>query len=46
VQHEVHHIAQIVVYLRQMGKTPPFYAAVLEGGARPDIEAREKLGGF
>lgn len=46
VQHEVHHKAQIAVYLRQMGKTPPFFAAALEGGARPDIEMREKFGGF
>jgi hypothetical protein len=32
--------------LRQMGKTPPFFAAALENGARPDAEVREKLGGF
>ncbi len=46
VQHEVHHKAQIAVYLRQMGKTPPYFAAALEGGVRPDVEMREKLGGF
>lgn len=46
VEHEVHHKAQIAVYLRQMGKTPPYFAAPLEGGARPDVEMREKLGGF
>jgi uncharacterized damage-inducible protein DinB len=46
VQHEVHHKAQIAVYLRQLGKTPPYFAAALEGGARPDVEMREKLGGF
>lgn len=46
VEHEVHHKAQIAVYLREMGKTPPFFAAPLEGGARPDIEMREKFGGF
>ena len=46
VQHEVHHKAQIAVYLRQMGKTPPYFAAALEGGARPDVEMTEKLGGF
>lgn len=46
VEHEVHHKAQISVYLRQMGKTPPYFAEALENGARPDIEAREKLGGF
>jgi len=46
VEHEVHHKAQISVYLRQMGKTPPFFAAALDGGARPDLEMTEKLGGF
>jgi uncharacterized damage-inducible protein DinB len=46
VEHEVHHKAQIAVYLRQMGKTPPFFAAALEAGARPDVEMTEKLGGF
>jgi len=46
VEHEVHHKAQIAVYLRQMGKTPPFFAVALEGGARPDVEMREKFGGF
>jgi uncharacterized damage-inducible protein DinB len=46
VEHEVHHKAQIAVYLRQMGKTPPFFAAALEGGARPDMEMTKKLGGF
>ena len=46
VEHEVHHKAQIALYLRQMGKTPPYFAAALEGGARPDVEMREKLGGF
>lgn len=46
VEHEVHHKAQIAVYLRQMGKTPPYFAAPLDGGARPDVEMREKLGGI
>jgi uncharacterized damage-inducible protein DinB len=46
VEHEVHHKAQVAVYLRQMGKTPPYFAAALENGARPDIEMREKFGGF
>jgi len=46
VEHEVHHKAQIAVYLRQMGKTPPYFAAALEAGARPDVEMREKFGGF
>lgn len=46
VEHEVHHKAQIAVYLRQMGKTPPFFAAPLDGGARPDWELRQRFGGF
>jgi uncharacterized damage-inducible protein DinB len=46
VEHEVHHKAQIAVYLRQMGRTPPYFAAPLEGGARPDVEMRRKFGGF
>ena len=46
VEHEVHHKAQIAVYLRQMGRTPPYFAAALEAGARPDVEMREKFGGF
>lgn len=46
VEHEVHHKAQIAVYLRQMGKVPPYFAEALEGGARPDVEIREKMGGF
>jgi len=46
VEHEVHHKAQIAVYLRQMGRTPPYFAAPLEGGARPDVEMRQKFGGF
>lgn len=46
VEHEVHHKAQIAVYLRLMGKTPPFFSAALENGARPDVEIREKMGGF
>ncbi len=46
VDHGVHHKAQISVYLRQMGKTPPYFAAALENGVRPDVEMREKLGGF
>jgi uncharacterized damage-inducible protein DinB len=46
IEHEVHHKAQVAVYLREMGKTPPYFAAALENGARPDIEMREKMGGF
>lgn len=32
VEHEVHHKAQVAVYLRQMGRTPPYFAAPLERG--------------
>ena len=46
VEHEMHHKAQVSVYFRQMGRTPPFYAMVLEQGVRPDVVAREELGGF
>lgn len=46
VEHEVHHKAQIAVYLRRMGKTPPYFAEPLDGGARPDVEIREKMGGI
>jgi uncharacterized damage-inducible protein DinB len=46
VEHEVHHKAQISVYLRQMGKTPPYFAAALDNGARPDVEIQKKLGGI
>lgn len=45
LEHEVHHKAQIAMYLRLMGKTPPFFAAPLEDNSRPDVEAREKFGG-
>lgn len=46
LEHEIHHKGQIWVYLRQMGITPPFFAAPLPEGERPDVEFREKLGGF
>lgn len=46
VEHEMHHKAQAAVYLRLLGRTPPFYAAPLAPGERPDIRAREELGGF
>jgi uncharacterized damage-inducible protein DinB len=46
VEHEMHHKAQVAGYLRLLGRVPPFYAMPLEPGARPDIEAREELGGF
>ncbi len=43
LEHEIHHRSQTALYLRLLGVSPPFYAAVIEGGARPDIEARRKL---
>lgn len=46
LEHELHHKGQIWLYLRQMGITPPFYAMPLEKGLRPDIAARQELGGF
>lgn len=46
VEHEMHHKAQVSVYLRLMGRVPPFYAMPLEPGDRPDVQAREDLGGF
>ncbi len=46
LEHELHHRGQVWAYLRAMGKTPPFYATPLPLGRRPDVEAREELGGF
>lgn len=46
LEHELHHRGQVWAYLRGMGRTPPFYAMVLPLGERPDIQAREELGGF
>lgn len=46
VEHEIHHKAQLSVYLRQMGHVAPFYALPLPPGVRPDFRAREELGGF
>lgn len=37
LEHEIHHKAQLAIYLRQIGVTPPFFAAVLPTGVRPDI---------
>jgi uncharacterized damage-inducible protein DinB len=37
VEHEIHHKAQLALYLRQVGLTPPFFAFVLPPGIRPDI---------
>lgn len=46
VEHEMHHKAQVAVYLRLLDRVPPFYAMPLDAGERPDIQAREDLGGF
>ena len=37
VEHEVHHKAQLALYLRQINVTPPFFAHVFPPGIRPDI---------
>lgn len=36
VEHEVHHKAQLAIYLRAIGIEPPFFAFVLPPGVRPD----------
>lgn len=46
LEHELHHKGQIWTYLRMMGHTAPFYAMPLPLGERPDVQAREDLGGF
>lgn len=46
LEHEIHHKGQVWQYLRGMGITPPFYAMPLPPGERPDVRAREELGGF
>ncbi len=46
IEHEIHHKAQLAVYLRQMGHVAPFYAMPLPIGERPDFKARQDLGGF
>lgn len=46
VEHEIHHKAQLSIYLRQMGHIAPFYAMPLPLGDRPDFKARQDLGGF
>lgn len=46
LEHELHHRGQVWGYLRAMGVTPPFYAIPLPLGERPDVKAREELGGF
>jgi uncharacterized damage-inducible protein DinB len=45
LEHEIHHKAQLAEYMRQMGIVPPFFAFVLPGGQRPDIQVRASLGG-
>jgi uncharacterized damage-inducible protein DinB len=37
VEHEVHHKAQLALYLRLIEIVPPFFAFVLPPGVRPDI---------
>ena len=46
LEHEVHHKAQIAMYLRLMEKEPPYFAEPLKPGFRPDVVYREKLGGI
>lgn len=41
LEHEIHHKAQLAVYMRHIDLTPPFFAFVLPPGVRPDIRARE-----
>jgi uncharacterized damage-inducible protein DinB len=43
LEHEIHHKAQLALYLREMGKMPPFSALPLPD--RPDIQVRLELGG-
>jgi uncharacterized damage-inducible protein DinB len=44
LEHEIHHKAQLALYLRQLGKVPPFFAMVLPD--RPDIRVRAEWGGM
>ena len=37
VEHEVHHKAQLALYLREIGVVPPFFALAFPPGIRPDI---------
>jgi uncharacterized damage-inducible protein DinB len=43
IEHEIHHRSQTALYLRLIGITPPYFAAVVPENARPDIEARRML---
>jgi uncharacterized damage-inducible protein DinB len=42
LEHELHHKAQLSLYLRQLGKVPPYFAMVLPD--RPDIRIRAEWG--
>jgi uncharacterized damage-inducible protein DinB len=37
VEHEVHHKAQLALYLRLVGVVPPFFALAFPPGVRPDM---------
>jgi|SRR6516162_6448677 uncharacterized damage-inducible protein DinB len=43
LEHEIHHKAQLALYLRELGRVPPFFAMVLAD--RPDIRIRAEWGG-
>ena len=43
LEHEIHHKAQLALYLRQLGKVPPYFAMVMPD--RPDIRIRQEWGG-
>ena len=43
LEHEIHHKAQLSLYLRLIGIEPPFFAIPLPAGRRPDIEARRTI---
>ncbi|MGA7306965.1 MAG: DinB family protein [Rhodothermales bacterium] len=45
LEHEVHHAAQISLYLRLLGKVPPYFGEPLEPGSRPDVALRAQYGG-
>ncbi len=45
LEHEIHHKAQLAEYLRALGHVPPYFGMPLPLGTRPDIAARENLGG-
>jgi uncharacterized damage-inducible protein DinB len=38
LEHKIHHKAQISVFLRQLGITPPFFAFAFPNNFRPDME--------